>query len=64
MGAGVAKELWDLSGRGDPSWKDLAWDGVGTAAGLVTAWCFDRWWRARTRPLDASGPVARLTWVP
>lgn len=48
MGAGVAKELWDLSGRGSPSWRDLAWDGVGTAAGLVTAYAFDRAWQAIT----------------
>ncbi len=47
MGAGAAKELWDLRGHGDPSWRDLAWDGVGTAAGLVTAWWVDRWWQRR-----------------
>ncbi len=47
MGAGAAKELWDLRGHGDPSWRDLAWDGVGTATGLVTAWWVDRWWQRR-----------------
>jgi len=26
---GVAKELWDLSGHGDASWRDLTWDAVG-----------------------------------
>ena len=25
LGAGAAKELWDLSGRGDASWRDFAW---------------------------------------
>jgi uncharacterized protein YfiM (DUF2279 family) len=42
MGVGVAKELWDLSGHGDPSWRDLTWDAFGTAAGLLTSWLVDR----------------------
>lgn len=42
MGAGIAKEAWDATGRGDPSWKDLAWDGVGTGAGLLLAFGLDR----------------------
>lgn len=37
LSAGVAKELWDLSGHGDPSWKDLAWDGIGTGVGVGVA---------------------------
>jgi putative lipoprotein len=37
LSAGVAKELWDLSGHGDPSWKDLAWDGIGTGVGVGLA---------------------------
>lgn len=40
--AGIAKELNDLAGHGDPSWKDLTWDAVGTAAGLALAWALDR----------------------
>ncbi len=39
--AGVAKEAADVAGLGDPSWKDLAWDGIGTAAGLAVAWGID-----------------------
>lgn len=39
---GVGKELYDLTGRGDPSWKDLSWDLVGTGTGLLVAWAFDR----------------------
>jgi uncharacterized protein YfiM (DUF2279 family) len=40
VGAGVAasigKEVWDgLSGRGDPSGKDLFWDGIGIGLGVV-----------------------------
>ena len=34
---GAAKELWDLSGRGDPSWRDFTWDIVGTGVGLALA---------------------------
>lgn len=35
MGAG--KELWDLSGHGDPSWRDFTWDVIGTVAGVALA---------------------------
>jgi putative lipoprotein len=41
FGFGVAKETWDLMGHGDPSWKDLTWDAIGTVAGLATAWVLD-----------------------
>jgi uncharacterized protein YfiM (DUF2279 family) len=42
MGAGVGKELLDLAGLGHPSWRDLAWDAIGTASGLLIAWAVDR----------------------
>jgi putative lipoprotein len=35
VGAGVAKELWDLDGHGDASWRDLGWDLIGAAAGIL-----------------------------
>ena len=35
VGAGVAKELWDLDGHGDASWRDLSWDLLGAATGLL-----------------------------
>lgn len=35
LSVGVAKELYDLSGRGDPEWRDLAWDALGTLTGLA-----------------------------
>jgi putative lipoprotein len=41
VGAGVTKELLDATGLGDPSWRDLAWDGIGTVAGLAFAWSID-----------------------
>ncbi len=42
VGAGVAKELLDLAGSGDPSWKDLTWDLLGVATGLALAFAVDR----------------------
>lgn len=41
LGAGAAKELFDLAGFGHPSWKDFAWDVVGAATGLLVAWLID-----------------------
>jgi putative lipoprotein len=34
---GAGKELWDLAGHGDPSWRDFTWDVVGTAVGVALA---------------------------
>jgi putative lipoprotein len=39
--AGVGKELWDLSGHGDASFRDLTWDVIGTATGLALAAAID-----------------------
>jgi putative lipoprotein len=41
MAAGIGKELWDLGGRGDPSTRDLAWDAIGAATGVLVAWTVD-----------------------
>lgn len=38
---GAAKETWDLMGHGDPSWKDVTWDVLGTVSGLALAWTVD-----------------------
>jgi putative lipoprotein len=38
---GIAKELWDRAGHGDPSTRDLAWDVAGTATGLAVALAVD-----------------------
>ena len=40
--AGIGKELWDSSGNGNASWKDLAWDVAGVAVGLAICWVLDR----------------------
>lgn len=41
LSAGIAKELWDLGGAGDASWKDLTWDLIGTATGVLVASTID-----------------------
>lgn len=38
---GAGKELYDLSGHGDPSWKDFTWDVAGTAVGVGIALLVD-----------------------
>ena len=38
---GASKELWDLSGHGDPSWRDFTWDVIGTAVGVALAASID-----------------------
>ncbi|MEZ0310679.1 MAG: hypothetical protein ACAI38_02840 [Myxococcota bacterium] len=40
-GAALGKEAIDAAGNGDPSFRDLAWDGAGIATGLLTAFAFD-----------------------
>ena len=56
VGAGLAKELWDLDGHGDASWRDLGWDLIGAATGLLVSagvdWAVHRMFRpppGRTR---------------
>ena len=41
LSLGAGKELADLAGFGTPSWKDFAWDVIGTTAGLVLAYGLD-----------------------
>jgi len=38
---GAGKELWDLAGHGDPSWRDFTWDVLGTAVGVALAVSID-----------------------
>jgi putative lipoprotein len=64
--AGVAKELDDMAGYGNPSWKDLTWDVVGTCAGLLAALELERRSVRRSAPgaarwlLRLSGAPARV----
>ncbi len=39
--AGAGKELLDLAGFGDPSWRDFAWDVIGTIVGVGLAVAVD-----------------------
>ena len=39
---GAAKEIDDLYGPGVASWADMAWNVIGTAAGLAAAYGIDR----------------------
>lgn len=41
LAIGAGKELLDLTGFGDPSWKDFAADAAGTIVGLAVAWSID-----------------------
>lgn len=34
--AGVAKELYDMTGRGNPSFKDALWTGVGAGVASIS----------------------------
>ncbi len=57
LGLGIGKELWDLAGEGDASWRDLVWDVLGTAVGLFVAWGLDRLLLARRCEAEArAGP--------
>lgn len=53
LGAGAAKELADLAGAGEPSWKDMAWNAIGTVTGLLIAWSLDLLIRGAARPFES-----------
>lgn len=48
LAAGAAKEGWDALGHGTPSWRDFAWDAIGTAVGLGIALGIDFLVRPKT----------------
>src|SRR5262244_2821018 len=57
LSAGIAKEVWDLSGHGDASWRDLTWDVIGATTGTLLAYAID--WavtRLRAPAAAASAP--------
>ncbi len=71
LGLGIGKELADLAGLGDPSWKDLAWDVIGTVTGLAVAYTLDLAIRGVSREHPAFGsPEVRsstrptTSWMP
>jgi propanol-preferring alcohol dehydrogenase len=66
--AGVGKEVADHYGQGDASYRDFAWDVVGTATGLGLAWLVDRLVERLSRPVTrrperVSDVIAYDAWV-
>ena len=47
MGAGLAKEMYDRTSGGDPSLRDVAWDAVGAATGILVTWLIHRFTLSR-----------------
>ena len=58
LAAGIGKELYDASGHGTASWKDLTWDAAGTTVGVGL--CFSVDW-ALSRRNRAPSSQARLS---
>ncbi len=58
---GAGKELYDLSGGGDPSWKDFTWDVAGTSVGVGLALLVDLIIAPKsTAPSRTTGMVVRF----
>jgi putative lipoprotein len=57
---GAAKELYDLGGRGDPSWKDFTWDAIGALVGVGLALAVDAITRAHDDGAAAAASPLRL----
>ncbi len=60
LGAGLAKEGYDALGYGTPSWRDLAWDVVGTLVGLGIAYGVDSLLRREPGRATASAALIRF----
>jgi putative lipoprotein len=56
LAVGAGKELLDLAGYGDPSWRDFVADVAGTVVGLAVAWSVD----LLVRGVSDSQPLFRL----
>jgi putative lipoprotein len=54
--AGVTKEVWDAFGPGDASWRDLTWDVIGTATGVLVAAGIDWLYQRLSQPSVAASP--------
>jgi putative lipoprotein len=63
LGLGVGKEVADAAGLGTASWRDLAWDVIGTATGLLIAWTVDLVVRGITPRHPALGASTRVSRV-
>ena len=56
LGAGLGKELYDLSGHGDASWKDVTWDVAGVMTGAGLALLVELLWASDDKPAAAKQP--------
>ncbi len=52
LSIGISKELYDLHRGGALSYRDLVWDFLGTATGVLIAWLIDQ--ALNRRPVDIS----------
>lgn len=62
--AGVAKEIWDARGNGVASWRDMVWNGIGIATGLLVASWIDGPTPVGEAPEPESLPAPVLVWQP
>jgi putative lipoprotein len=58
LAAGVLKETLDAAGLGDPSFRDLTWDVIGTACGVTVAISVDAALRPSTPKRRARATLA------
>lgn len=61
LSIGAAKEIYDATGAGDPSWKDLTWDLVGTSVGVGLAFLVDLAIRGEPHPQAQSQALQGLS---
>jgi uncharacterized protein YfiM (DUF2279 family) len=57
--AASAKELADLAGLGQPSWKDWAWSAAGAGFGVLVAWLIQKTVEVPQSPVSGA-PVCAL----
>lgn len=57
LAAGIGKELYDASGHGTASFKDLTWDAAGTTFGVGLCFSLDLALSKRDRPASSHARV-------
>ncbi|MCA9648010.1 MAG: hypothetical protein H6718_24050 [Polyangiaceae bacterium] len=60
LSLGIGKEVYDATGAGDPSWKDLTWDVIGTGVGVGVALLLDLAIRGAPHPQTQSQTLQGL----
>ena len=68
LSLGVGKELYDATGHGDPSLRDLAWDVIGCVVGVGLAYVIDLAFRSdgpeHSRSSLPTQPLMAAGWAP